>query len=134
MAKYSRAEGRGVDARFALGIRRVVELVIGGILSPLQRLLGLIEALPGFGQPAIGWLVGRLRQFAQTRQTFAGQFLRGKWKAQETEIKTAQDFIEKAASKSSTTGQPYLIRQPNGQEIPSGQYLTSELRKLESEK
>jgi Family of unknown function (DUF5329) len=64
----------------------------------------------------------------------AGQFLRGKWKAQQSDIKTAQDFIDKAASKSSTTGQPYLIRQPDGKEIKSGEYLIAELRKIETKK
>jgi hypothetical protein len=64
----------------------------------------------------------------------AGQFLRGKWKAQESEIKTARDFISKAASKSSTTGQPYLIRLSDGRETKSGEYLTAELEKLENKK
>ena len=64
----------------------------------------------------------------------SGQFLRGKWKAQESDIKTARDFISKAASTSSTTGQPYLIRLSDGREIKSGEYLTAELEKLESKK
>ena len=62
----------------------------------------------------------------------AGQFLRGKWKTQEASIKTAQDFIEKVASQSSTTGKPYLIKLKDGREVMSGEYLTAELKKLES--
>jgi hypothetical protein len=61
----------------------------------------------------------------------AGQFLRGKWKAQEADVKTAKDFIAKVATKSSTTGQPYLIRLPGGRELPSGEYLAAELKKFE---
>ena len=64
----------------------------------------------------------------------AGQFLRGKWKAQESEIKTARDFITKAANTSSTTGQPYLIRLSDGRETKSSEYLTAELEKLENMK
>ena len=60
----------------------------------------------------------------------AGQFLRGKWKAQEASITTAQDFIEKIASQSSTTGKPYLIKLKDGREVKSGEYLTGELKKL----
>jgi len=34
------------------------------------------------------------------------KFLRGKWDRQRAEIKTVQDFIAKAATKSSTTAKP----------------------------
>ena len=61
----------------------------------------------------------------------AARFLRGKWEANEAEIKTAKDFIEKAASVSSTTGRPYLIRFKDGKEMKSGDYLLAELEKLE---
>jgi hypothetical protein len=64
----------------------------------------------------------------------AGQFLRGKWKAQEAEVKSAKDFIEKVATKSSTTGQPYLIRLAGSREVPSGEYLAAELKKTERDK
>jgi hypothetical protein len=64
----------------------------------------------------------------------AGQFLRGKWKARETEIKTAKEFIEKVASMSSTTGKPYLIRLADGREVKSGEYLADELHRLEGKK
>lgn len=62
----------------------------------------------------------------------AGQFLRGKWKTQEAEIKTAKDFIDKVASVSSTSGKPYLIQLADGREVKSGEYLAGELKKLES--
>jgi hypothetical protein len=62
----------------------------------------------------------------------AGQFLRGKWKAQETNVKTALDFIGQIATKSSTTGQPCVIKLRDGREVNSGEYLTAQLKKLES--
>jgi Family of unknown function (DUF5329) len=60
----------------------------------------------------------------------AGQFLRGKWKTQESNVKTVQDFIDKIATQSSTTGKPYLIKLKDGREVKSGEYLAAELKKL----
>jgi hypothetical protein len=60
----------------------------------------------------------------------AGAFLRGKWDANKTKIKTAEDFIEQVATRSSTTGKPYLIRFKDGKEHESGEYLTDQLKKL----
>ena len=61
----------------------------------------------------------------------AGAFLRGKWDAKKAEIKTALDFIDKAASVSSTSGKPYVIRFKDGKETKSAEYLGAELKKLE---
>jgi Family of unknown function (DUF5329) len=59
----------------------------------------------------------------------AAKFLRRKWDSKKDEIKTAQDFIDKAASVSSTSGKPYLIRK-NGQDTKAGEYLMNQLKKL----
>jgi hypothetical protein len=64
----------------------------------------------------------------------AARFLRGKWQAQEKEIKTAMDFIEKVASVSSTSGKPYVIRFKDAREVKCGEYLRTELKKLENHK
>jgi hypothetical protein len=61
----------------------------------------------------------------------AAQFLRGKWRATLEDITTAQDFIAKVASVSSTTGQPYRIRFSDGHEVLSGDYLRTVLPQLE---
>ncbi|MDP2605122.1 MAG: DUF5329 family protein [Deltaproteobacteria bacterium] len=62
----------------------------------------------------------------------AVRFLRGKWEAEDAQVKTARDFIEKVASFSGTSGKPYLIRLKDGKEIPSREFLTTELQKIES--
>lgn len=62
----------------------------------------------------------------------AVRFLRGKWESNESIIKTAHDFIEKVASFSGTSGKPYLIRFKDGKDIPSREFLTAELQKIES--
>jgi hypothetical protein len=63
----------------------------------------------------------------------AALFLRGKWEATLEDITTAQDFIVKVASVSSTSGQPYRIRFNDGREVPSGEYLGTALKKLEQQ-
>ncbi len=60
----------------------------------------------------------------------AAKFLRGKWNANEKQIKTAIDFIAKAATGSSTTGKPYLIRLKGAPETPCAEYLTAQLQKM----
>ena len=62
----------------------------------------------------------------------AVRFLRGKWDANKIEVKTARDFIDKVASRSGTSGKPYLIRYKDGKEIKSGEFLLAELKKIES--
>jgi hypothetical protein len=53
----------------------------------------------------------------------AAYFLKKKWEANQDKIRTADDFIETVATKSSTTGRPYLIRFKNGKEVECGRYL-----------
>ncbi len=62
----------------------------------------------------------------------AVRFLRGKWESNDAQVKTARDFIDKVASFSGTSGKPYLIRLKDGKEIPSREFLTAELQKIES--
>ena len=60
----------------------------------------------------------------------AAEFLRRKWRHREADIRSADDFIEKVASFSSTTGQPYLIRFSYGRETPCAIFLRTELSSL----
>jgi hypothetical protein len=59
----------------------------------------------------------------------AAKFLRGKWDAKAKEIETAEDFIQKIASASSTSGQPYLIRFADGRVVKCADYLKELLKK-----
>ncbi len=61
----------------------------------------------------------------------AAVFLRRKWEANESEVKTARDFIDKVASFSGTSGKPYLIRFKDGGEIKSRDFLLAQLKKLD---
>jgi hypothetical protein len=71
-----------------------------------------------------------LRNGKSYSATGAARFLREKWRSRGAEVRSAEDFIDRVASFSSTTGEPYLIRFANGQEIPSAEYLRAELAKL----
>jgi hypothetical protein len=62
----------------------------------------------------------------------AATFLRRKWGANESEVKTARDFIDKVASFSGTSGKPYLIRFKDGGEIKSRDFLLAQLKKLDA--
>ncbi len=61
----------------------------------------------------------------------AAEFLAKKWQAHEKDIHTPAEFIEQVATKSSTTGKPYVIRSKDGKETNCGPYLTEQLKKLE---
>jgi hypothetical protein len=60
----------------------------------------------------------------------AAEFLRRKWRHREADVGSADDFIEKVASFSSTTGQPYRIRFSDGRETPCATFLRTELSSL----
>jgi hypothetical protein len=60
----------------------------------------------------------------------AAEFLRRKWRHREADVGSADDFIEKVASFSSTTGQPYRIRFSDGRETPCAIFLRTELSNL----
>jgi len=62
----------------------------------------------------------------------AVRFLRGKWDGNKAGVKSAHDFIDKVATKSETSGKPYLLRFSDGKEIPSREFLFDELKKIEN--
>lgn len=60
----------------------------------------------------------------------AAQFLRGKWRDREADVCSADDFIAKAASFSSTTGNPYLVRLRDGRKVPAAEFFRARLAEL----
>ena len=60
----------------------------------------------------------------------AGKFLRGKLEAMGDKVHTAHDFIEQIASRSSTSGDPYLIRWADGRTVPAAKFLGDELKRM----
>jgi hypothetical protein len=72
-----------------------------------------------------------VRNGAEYDAKTAAKFIRGKWQANAKDIKNARDFIEKAASVSSTSGKAYMIRFKDGKEVASRDYLSAELARIE---
>lgn len=61
----------------------------------------------------------------------AATFLRLKWRANDSEVKTARDFIDKIATLSGTSGKAYVIRFEDGSEMTSRDVLLAALNKIE---
>jgi len=53
--------------------------------------------------------------------------IKAKYEHFKSEIKTPEDFIRLAASKSLLTGKPYLVRSPDGKEMHLDAWLTDAL-------
>src|SRR5438552_2485380 len=93
-------------------------------------------APPASGLPPPPLLVPPDVQFIRNGKSYdahaAAQHMRDKWKWKKSEIKTARDFIDVAASRSTETGKPYVIRWKDGHEQFSAAFLERELKKLEA--
>lgn len=89
--------------------------------------------------------IDRLIEFVQSRKDVkfvrngsdyscedAAKFMRGKLKAMGEHVTSAQQFVDQIASKSSTTGQPYMIRFADGKTIPSAIFLGEELKRMDA--
>ena len=63
----------------------------------------------------------------------AGRFLRGKLDSMGREVSTAREFIERIASKSSMSGQPYHVKFADGRTMLASQFLGDELKRLEGQ-
>ncbi|MBI5256369.1 MAG: DUF5329 family protein [Burkholderiales bacterium] len=58
-------------------------------------------------------------------------FLRRKLESMGDDVKTAEEFIDRIATRSSMSGQLYALRLADGREIPAGSFLRSELIRLD---
>jgi len=60
--------------------------------------------------------------------------IKAKYEHFKNEIKTPEDFIRLAASKSLLTGKPYLVRTPDGRETHLDVWLTDALKEYRASK
>lgn len=63
----------------------------------------------------------------------AADHIKAKYAHFKKEIKTPEDFIRLSASKSLLSGQPYLVRLPDGKEMHLDAWLTEALKQHRSE-
>jgi len=75
-----------------------------------------------------------IRNGSEHSASAAADHLQMKREKAGTRIKTAKDFIDKVATKSSISGEYYMIRFANGKEFPAYMVLSNELKKLEEKK
>ena len=59
--------------------------------------------------------------------------IKAKYEHFKNQIKTPEDFIRLAASKSLLTGKPYLVRTPDGKEMRLDLWLTEALKQYRTE-
>jgi hypothetical protein len=76
------------------------------------------------------------RRFERNRAVYAGSraasHMLMKYNAVKNRIHSAQEFIDRIATRSSSSGQPYYILDERGNKYPSREVLTEELHRLES--
>lgn len=89
--------------------------------TKIEALLSHVEALSN---------ASFIRNGSEYDSKSAAKFLRGKWQAHAKDIVTAEDFISKVATRSSTTGTAYVIRFKGGADTPCADYLSEQLKKL----
>jgi len=111
------------------------------ILALASPSLGMAQNAPISEKQKIEALIAEIGQLEDAKivrngwsypPSVAVRFLHGKWAANQSEIKTARDFIDKVASFSGTSGNPYLIRFKDGRELRSREFLLTELKKIEA--
>jgi hypothetical protein len=118
----------------------------------MMRRRGLLFALPLLAlRPAVAGVtaaelarIERLIQFVEGQKDLkfvrngtaydckdAAEFMRGKFKMMGEHVTTAQGFIDQIASKSTTTGLPYLILFADGKTIHAAKFLGDELKRMD---
>jgi hypothetical protein len=71
-----------------------------------------------------------IRNAAEHDGKAAADHLRSKWRSASSEIKTAQDFIDKIATASSMSGKPYEVKLSDGAKVKLRDWLTERLSEL----
>lgn len=122
--------------------RGFLRILVAVGVSLLAAPVVLAAGLPDGEKKKIEFLISHLESIKDAKFTrngteydskSAAKFLRGKWNAKKDAILTAKDFIAKAATKSSTTGKPYLIRlKPGAPQVPCADYLNERLKEFEA--
>ena len=87
-----------------------------------------IEAMIGVIEPRMDTTF--IRNGRSYSAASAAQFLRGKWRNREADVCSADDFVAKVASFSSTTGKPYLVRLGDGRVVPAAEFFRAQLAEL----
>jgi hypothetical protein len=93
--------------------------------AKISALIGSVEAMP----KAVF-----IRNGSEYTAARAADHLRLKWKNAGNRVKTAEQFIDYCASKSSMTGRKYQIRYPDGRTVDSAVFFHEQLARIEAGK
>jgi hypothetical protein len=91
--------------------------------SRIERLIRIVEARKD---------MKFIRNGSEYDCADAAKFLRGKLETMGKEVNTAREFIERIASRSSMSGEPYHVKFADGKTMLASQFLTEELKRLEA--
>lgn len=97
--------------------------------APSARERALIDRLIGFVEQQRG--AAFIRNGTEHSCADAAKFLRGKMDSMGDDVHTAREFVDRIASKSSTTGEAYRVKFDDGRTITASKYLLDELARLE---
>lgn len=92
--------------------------------SRIDRLIRFVESQQG---------LKFVRNGTEYECADAARFLRGKLESMGKEINTAREFIDRIASKSSMSGEPYHVKFANGKTMPAAQFLGDELKRIDAQ-
>ncbi|MHC4549632.1 MAG: DUF5329 family protein [Planctomycetota bacterium] len=120
-----------LERRYALTVVRLENRLLGedfailefreaGPPTERERIVALIAAVTAAD-------VTFLRNDVEHDAAAAAAHLRGKWKRAGGRELTADQFIDRIASRSSTTGRPYRIRRKDGTVLDAGAWLREQL-------
>ncbi len=86
------------------------------VAASIERLLGRVAASAE---------IRFIRNGTEYSSAEAADHLRRKWSAAVGRVRTVDEFIDLCGSRSSVSGEPYLVRFPDGREIGSRDFLRS---------
>lgn len=122
--------------RYSLHVKRLANVLVGDDWAELEVHSSSAEPLS-----RIERLLDRIAEadvkFVREGQQYTGReaadHLRRKLAAAGSRIENVEDFIEKIASRSSTTGKPYHIKLADGTMVEAQQWLEEQLKRMAEE-
>jgi len=122
---------------YKLKLKKLTNVLIGEDTALFQLWPAAAEAESVLSeQDKIETLLSSLRQLSGAKFIRNGRehtvdeavaHIKKKWELERTKIKTAEDFITMAGSKSSISGEPYLMRLPDGTEMKLEEWFRKQL-------
>ena len=97
---------------------------VSGALSESQKIDLLIDNIRGMKGATF------IRNGSEHSCQEAADHLQAKWEKHASKIQSAEDFITHLATKSSMSGEAYMIRYADGREAPTADVLHKALRQL----